>query len=86
VTRLEKENLLNLLEIPHFRHNLEVNACVKVLLSCVHGGTLWIDPLVSIDTTLIARIIGLPKVGEDLTLLFNKAGERALSKVMKEKF
>jgi hypothetical protein len=60
-TCLEKEGILNLLEIPHFRCNLEINACVKVFLSCVHGGTLWLDPPVSIDTALIARITGLPK-------------------------
>lgn len=39
----------------------------------------------SIETALIARIIGLPK-GEDPTTLLNKAGERALSEAMKEKF
>jgi hypothetical protein len=27
-----------------------------------------------------------PIVGEDLTIMFNKAGERALSETMKEKF
>jgi hypothetical protein len=59
---------------------------VKVLLSCVHGGTLWLDPLVSIDTALIACIIGLPKSNKDLTTFFNKRGERSLSELMKEKF
>jgi hypothetical protein len=54
---------------------VEINACVKVFLSCVHGGTLWLDPPVSIDTALIACITGLPKFGEDLGLLFNKEGE-----------
>jgi hypothetical protein len=53
---------------------------------CVHGGTLWLDPPVSIDTALIACITGLPKAGEDPTILFNKEGERALSESMKEKF
>jgi hypothetical protein len=78
--------ILNLLEVPHFRCILEINAFMKLLLRCIHGGTLWLDPLVSIDTALIARIIGLPKVGEDPTILFNKAGERSLSESMKEKF
>jgi hypothetical protein len=73
-TGLEKSGILNLLEVPHFGHSLEINACVKLLLSCVHGGTLWLDPPVSIDTALIARITGLPKSGEDLTILFNKQG------------
>jgi hypothetical protein len=52
----------------------------------IHGGTLWLDPLVSIDTTLIACITGLRKAGEDPSLLFHKMGERALSEAMKEKF
>jgi hypothetical protein len=41
---------------------------------------------VSIDTALIAQIKGIPKEGEDLTTLFNKLGERGLSKSMMEKF
>jgi hypothetical protein len=36
----KRKDILNLLEIPHFRCSLEINACVKVLLNCVHGGTL----------------------------------------------
>ena len=48
---------------------------------------MWLDPPVSIDTQLIARIIGLSKAGEDqATLLTNKAGEKALAKSMKDKF
>lgn len=43
-TRLEKSGILNLLEVPQFGRSLEINACVKLLLSCVHGGTLWLDP------------------------------------------
>jgi hypothetical protein len=72
---LEKVGILKLFKIPHFRWSNEINACVKVLLSCVHGGTLWLDPPVSIDTTLIVRITGLRKAGEDPTLLFLKMGE-----------
>jgi hypothetical protein len=83
---LENSGILNLLEVPLFGRNLEINVCVKLLLNCVHGGTLLLDPLVSIDTALIALIIGLPKVGEDPTTLFNKARERSLLKEMKEKF
>jgi hypothetical protein len=56
---LEKERILNLFEIPHFEQSMEINACVKVLLSCVHGGTLWLDPPVSIDTSLITCITSL---------------------------
>jgi hypothetical protein len=84
VKGLEKACILNLLEIPHFQRILEIIACVKVFLKYVHGGTLWLDPPVSIDTALIAHIIGLPKFCEDLTILFNKIGERSLSDSMKE--
>ena len=48
---------------------------------------MWLDPHVSIDTQLIVWNTGLPKVGVDPTTLFtNKAGEKALSKTMKDKF
>jgi hypothetical protein len=77
---------LNLLEVPHFGCSLEINVCVNILLNCVHGGTLCLDPPMSIYTSLIAWITGLPKIGEDSTTLFNKAGEKALSEAMKEKF
>jgi hypothetical protein len=57
---LERAGLLNLFDIPHFGHNNKVNACVKLLLSCMHGGYMWMDRPISIDMDLIARIIGLP--------------------------
>jgi hypothetical protein len=43
---------------------MEINACVKVLLSCVHGGTLWLDPPVSIDT-VDCILQDFQKYGED---------------------
>jgi hypothetical protein len=49
-------------------------------------GTLWLDPLVSIDIVLISCIIGLSKVDKDPSLLFHKMGERSLSEAMKDKF
>jgi hypothetical protein len=61
VSGLERERILNLLEILHFGVSTKINACVKVFLSCVHGGTLWLDPLVSINTILIVHITRLPK-------------------------
>jgi hypothetical protein len=82
---LKKSGILNLLEVPHFGRSLEINGCVKLLPSCVHGRTLWLDPPVSIDIALIARITRLPKVGDNPDTSFNKEGERALSEAMKEK-
>jgi hypothetical protein len=64
-----------------------VNACVKMLLTCVHGSYLWLDRPISIDTYLIARITGLPSQGEDPTLLFvDKKNDKTLSESMREKF
>jgi hypothetical protein len=78
---------LNLLEIFHFGQILEINACVKMILSFIHRGTLWLDLVVYIDTQIIAQIIGLLKETKDLITLFtNKVGEKALSKYMKDKF
>jgi hypothetical protein len=83
---LEKADIWNMLEILNFGKSLEINARVKVLLNCVHGGTLWLDPPVSIDIAMIACITRLPKANEDLAILFNKTEERSLSELMKENF
>jgi hypothetical protein len=34
---LAQSTLLNVMKIPHFGRHQEVNACVKLLLSCYHG-------------------------------------------------
>jgi hypothetical protein len=49
-TWLQKVGLMNLFDIPHFGRSVEINAYVKMLLSCVHGGYLWINIPESIDT------------------------------------
>ena len=51
--------ILNVMKIPHFDRHKEVNACVKLLLSCYHGGYLWVGKHVTVDPTLIHIIIGL---------------------------
>jgi hypothetical protein len=58
-TRLEKERILNLFDIPHFGSIQKINSSVKMLLSCVHGEYMWLDRIVSIDTYLITCITGL---------------------------
>jgi hypothetical protein len=84
---LERAGILNLFDIPHFGRSNEVNACVKFLLTCVHGGYLWLDRPISIDTDLIARITGLPSQGQDPNSLFaDKKTDRTLSEAMREKF
>ena len=62
---LERSGLLNLLRIPHFGRGAEVNAIVRVLLSRVHGGYLWLGNRVDLNVDLIHRITGLSKTGKD---------------------
>ena len=40
VLGLKEYEILNFLDIPHFGRIPQVNACVKKLLSYVHGGNL----------------------------------------------
>ena len=53
--------VLNLLQIPHFGRSNEINVVVKVLLSCINGGHLWLDRRVDITIDLIHPITGLRK-------------------------
>ena len=62
---LERSGLLNLLRIPHFGRGAEVNAMVRVLLSHVHGGYLWLGNRVDLNVDLIHHITGLSKIGKD---------------------
>ena len=62
---LEKSGLLGLINMPYFGHLNEAHACVKQLLACFHGGTIWLNTLIPITVDLIASIIGFPKVRED---------------------
>ena len=59
IASLQPSGLLNLLQIPHFGRSNEINAVVKVFLSCVHGEHLWLDYRVDITIDLIHRIISL---------------------------
>jgi hypothetical protein len=40
---LAQSTVLNVMKIPHFGRHQEVNAYIKLLLSCYHGGYLWLD-------------------------------------------
>jgi hypothetical protein len=46
---LAQSTLMNVMKIPHFGRHRELNACVKILLSCYHGGYLWIDHRITVD-------------------------------------
>lgn len=53
---LEGSGITNFLDVPHFGRGAQINQCVKILLSYVHDGYLWLDRKVSIDTQLIHKI------------------------------
>jgi hypothetical protein len=85
--RLEKTKYYEPFDIPHFGTSTEINFFVKILLSFVHGGFLWLDRQISIDTDLITCIIGFPSKGEAPSPLFTyKKKDKALAKRMKDKY
>jgi hypothetical protein len=43
IKELAQSTILNVMKIPHFGRHQEVNACIKILLSCYHRGYLWLD-------------------------------------------
>lgn len=59
IKELMQSMILNVMNIPHFGRHQEVNACIKILLSCYHGGYLWLDRRVAVDLVLIHLITGL---------------------------
>jgi hypothetical protein len=77
---LAQSTLLNVMKIPHFGRHQEVNACVKLLLSCYHGGYLWLNRRITVDPTLINRITGLSMQGPDPQEFYpGKTSDRALA-------
>jgi hypothetical protein len=84
---LVQSTLLNVLKIFHFGRHWEVNACVKLLLSCYHGGYIWLNHHITIDSMLIHRIIGLSMQGPDLQDFYpGKFIDRALAQKIKDTY
>jgi hypothetical protein len=65
IKEIVRSTILNMMKIPHFSKHQEVNACVKLLLSCYYGGYLWLDRCVTVDPMLIHLITGLSMKGPD---------------------
>jgi hypothetical protein len=59
IKEITQYTILNVMNIPHFGQHREVNACVKILLTCYHGGYIWLDRKVTVDPALIHLIIRL---------------------------
>ena len=78
--------LLKLLRIPHFGRSPKVNAVVKLLLSCVHHGYLWLEGKIDLNIDVIHRITGLSKVGDNPGTHFvgKKLDRKLATKLTKE--
>jgi hypothetical protein len=84
---LTQATLLNVMNIPHFGRHQEVNAHVKLLLSCYHGGYLWLNRRIIVDPTLINRITGLSVQGPNQQDLYpGKAMDHALAQRIKDTY
>jgi hypothetical protein len=87
IKELTQSTILNVMKIPHFGRHQEVNACVKLLLSCYHGGYLWLDRHVTMDPALIHFITGLSMQGPDPQQFYpGKAADRSLAQRIKEDY
>lgn len=76
-----------MLKFPHFGHTPEVNAHIKLLLTRVHGGYLYLHDKISLDTDLIWWITQLSMKGEDpVEAMTGKKGGKKLSVKMLAKF
>jgi hypothetical protein len=79
--------MMNVMKTPHFGHHQEVNACVKLLLSCYHGGYLWLDQRITVDPMLIHHIKSLSMKGPDPQQFYpRKALDRSLAQCIKESY
>jgi hypothetical protein len=84
---LVQSTLLNVMKIPHFGRHQEVNACVKMLLSCYHGGYLWLNHHITMDPTLINRITRISMQGPDPQDFYpRKTMDRALTQRIKDTY
>jgi len=87
IKELAQSTILNVIKIPHFSLHQEFNACIKRLLSCYHGGYLWLNRHVIMDLTLIHLITGLSMRGPDPQRFYpGKAANRSLAQWIKEDY
>jgi hypothetical protein len=80
-----RSTILNVMQIPHFDRHQEVSTCIKILMSCFHGGYMWLDRCITMDPTLIHLITGLSMQGPDPQKFYNgKTSDRSLAQRIKE--
>jgi hypothetical protein len=84
---LMQSTLLNIMKIPHFRRHHKVNACVKMLFSCYHGGYFWLNHHITVDLMLINWITGLSMQGPDPQEFYpEKSMDCALAQKIKDTY
>jgi hypothetical protein len=87
IKELMQSTILNVMKIPHFGRHQEVNACVKLLLSCYHGRYLWLDQWITVDPMLIHLITRLIMQGHNPQQFYpGKASDRSLEQGIKEDY
>jgi hypothetical protein len=87
IKELVQSIVLNVMKILHFGRHQEVNACVKILLPCYHGGYLWLDRRIIVDLVLIHQITGLSVKGPGPQQFYlGKASDRSLAQCIKEAY
>jgi hypothetical protein len=87
IKELVQSTMLNVMKIPHFGPRQEVNACVKILLSCYHGGYRWLDRRITVDLAPIHQITGLIVKGPDPQQFYlGKASNCSLAQCIKEAY
>ena len=83
---LEWLGILDITYMPHFGRSVEVNTCVKQLLS-FYRGYIWLDTKVPFMADLIFQITSLPKEGVDPSPYFRgKDNEKRLVARLKKKY
>jgi hypothetical protein len=84
---LAQSTLFNVMKIPHSGRHQEVNACVKLLLCCYHGGYLWLYHCIKVNPTLINQITGLSMQGPDPQDFYpGKAMDHTLAQRIKDTY
>jgi hypothetical protein len=84
---LVQSTMRNVMKILHFFHHREVNDCDKILLSCYHGGYLWLDKRITMDLMMIHQITGLSVKGIDPQKFYpRKASDHSLAQRIKEAY
>jgi hypothetical protein len=79
--------IFNIMKIPHFGRHQEVNVCIKLLLSCYHGGYLWLDRCIIVDPVLIHWITGLSMQGPNPQDFYRgKATDHSLAQRIRETY